>query len=472
MKKSPKHQIANEKSDIKIGPKKKQNVALSSVMASIALTLMKFFVGIATGSIGVISEAAHSALDFGAALLTYISVKIADKPADETHQYGHSKVESISALIETGLLFITCVWIVYEAIHRLFFKEVEVLATWYAFVVIIISIVIDFSRSKALNKVAIETKSQALEADALHFSSDIWSSVVVLIGLTLVAMGIKGADAVAAIGVSIFVFIAGFKLGKRTIDVLIDAAPAGITETVKEIVAKVEGVVSIERIRVRPAGPSMFIDMVIKISRKVPLTKAQEITKAVEDEVIKKIHGADIVVHTKPVQLTNETVTDSVQILAAKQGLSVHDIVFDKIDNRKHISYDLELPHNITIEQAHEHATKLERAIQNEMGTDIELNTHLEPAKSEAVLSSKIPKAEIEYIGKIVRDVAKKIELIHNIHTIIIRKIDNKMFITLHCQVDKKTPLEIAHSASAKLEYLIRERLPKVKRAVVHVEPE
>jgi len=189
----------------------KKSVALSSVFASLLLTITKFVVGILTGSIGIISEAAHSALDLAAAIMTYFAVKIGDKPADESHPYGHGKVESVSALGETGLLFITSIWIVYEAVHRLFLKNVEIDVTWYAFAVIILSIVVDYSRSRALKKVADKTQSQALEADALHFSSDIWSSAVVLIGLIFVSFGIKGADAIAAMGVAVFVIIAGYR---------------------------------------------------------------------------------------------------------------------------------------------------------------------------------------------------------------------------------------------------------------------
>ncbi len=209
---------------------KKQSVALSSVFASVALTLLKLVVGLTTGSMGILSEAAHSFLDFGAALLTFLSVRVSDKEADEKHHFGHQKVESVSALIETGLLFLTSAWIIYEAVKRLAGGKVEIEVTWYAYAVMIISIIVDFSRSRALKRIAKETKSQALEADALHFSSDILSSLTVIAGLIFVSLGIAKADAIAAIGVALFVLHAGYRLGRRTIDVLVDATPPGLSE--------------------------------------------------------------------------------------------------------------------------------------------------------------------------------------------------------------------------------------------------
>lgn len=279
---------------------KKQSVALSSVFASIALTLLKLVVGLTTGSMGILSEAAHSLLDFGAATLTFFAVRVGDKEADEHHPYGHQKVESISALIETGLLFLTSAWIAYEAIKRLAGGKAEIEVTWYAFAVMIFSIIIDFSRSRALKKVAKETKSQALEADALHFSSDILSSLTVIAGLVFVLFGINKADAIAAIGVSLFVLHAGYRLGKRTIDVLIDAVPAGLPGKVLDIIRQVDGVIAIKRIRVRPAGITIFIDITITVSNKLSLSKAHDIADLVEDKIKASIPEADITIHPEP----------------------------------------------------------------------------------------------------------------------------------------------------------------------------
>ncbi|HVN66990.1 MAG TPA: cation diffusion facilitator family transporter, partial [Candidatus Sulfotelmatobacter sp.] len=333
--------------------KKKQSVALSSVLASACLTAIKLAVGLLTGSIGILSEAAHSALDLGAATLTWFAVTVGDKPADETHQYGHAKIESVSALIETGLLFLTSAWIIYEAALRLIYGGTEVEATWYAFAVMAISILVDFSRSRALTRVAKETNSQALEADALHFSSDILSSLVVLAGLGLVTLGFQSADAWAAIGVSVFVFYAGIRLGKRTIDTLVDAAPKGIREKVADITAGTEGVIGTDKVLIRQLGSTAFIDLTIYVSRKLALVKAQAIADLLIKRIRAEVPETDISIRTKPLPLNNETLAERVQIAAARHNLQVHDIVLHTQKDKNYLSYDLEVEAGLNLKEAH-----------------------------------------------------------------------------------------------------------------------
>lgn len=450
---------------------KKTSVALSSVFASAAMTIGKFTVGILTGSMGIISEAAHSAVDLGAAGLTLYSVKASDRPADADHPYGHGKIESVSALIETGLLFLTSAWIVYEAVSRIIAKNVAVETRWYAFVLIIISIGIDISRSRALSKVAKETSSQALEADALHFNSDIWSSGVVLIGLIFVAFGIKGADAIAAIGVSIFVLVAGYRLGKRTINVLIDTAPEGISDIVEKAVCNIEGVVGVEKIRVRPLGPSIFIEIEICISRGYSVVKADEVVKKAKSAVHQKVAGADIVIHTRPIQLKDETMVDVIRTTAFKHALSVHDIVVDILNGKKYISYDLELPGNLTVFEAHETASHLENEIQSELGPDVELSTHIDPLAFGELVGDKLTDQEINLIKQAIDELILKVGIIGGAHDILLRKIDGKILATFHCYTNADETLEVSHRAASKLKSLLREKIPTVGRVVVHVEP-
>lgn len=285
---------------------KKQSVALSSVFASLALTVLKLIVGLATGSMGILSEAAHSLLDLGAATVTFFAVKVGDKEADEHHHYGHQKVESVSALVETGLLFLTSAWIIYEAIKRLSTGKAEIEVTWYAFAVMIFSIFIDYSRSRALKKVAKETKSQALEADALHFSSDILSSLTVIAGLVFVALGVAKADAIAAIGVSFFVLHAGYVLGRRTVDVLVDTTPDGSSQKINYIAKQVKGVISVKRIRVRAVGNTTFIDMTITVSKDLTVDKAHKICDEIENKIKASIPHADITIHSEPDKVVKE----------------------------------------------------------------------------------------------------------------------------------------------------------------------
>jgi len=305
---------------------KKQQVALTSVMASLFLTAMKLVVGIMTGSIGIISEAAHSALDFGAASLTLFAVKVSDKPADSKHHYGHAKIESVSALIETGLLIITSLWIIYAASERLIAGTTEIEVKWYAIAIMIISIVVDFSRSRALKKVAKETNSQALEADALHFSSDILSSAVVLVGLIFVSLGIVWADAVAGIAVAVLVGWAAFRLGKKTIDVLIDAAPEGLAERIEEITMTISGVIAIDKIRVKPTGPQVFIEMAVCVNRTLSVEKVQAICANIEQKLREDFPVGDSTINTRPIALNNETIAERVHVIGLNHNLHAHNI--------------------------------------------------------------------------------------------------------------------------------------------------
>ena len=233
----------------------KEKVALGSIAASAGLTLAKGVVGFLTGSLAILSEAAHSLIDFGATVMTYFAVRISGKPADEEHHYGHGKIESVSALAETALLFVLSGVVIWEALSRLLSNQGHAVeATIAAFAVIVVSVVVDFFRARLLYRVAGETASEALEADALHFGSDMWSSLAVLVGLGGVAFGYQWADSAAALVVAVFVCFAGWRLGRRTIDTLTDTAPAGSAAAVRRVAARVSGVVAVDSVRVRPVG--------------------------------------------------------------------------------------------------------------------------------------------------------------------------------------------------------------------------
>ena len=251
----------------------KKRVALISVFAAIFLTSSKLLVGLLTGSLGILSEALHSCLDLIAAIITYFSVRISDKPADEDHHFGHGKVENLSALMETFLLLITSVWIIYEASHRLLTGNVKIEVTVWSYLVVIASIVIDFSRSRALMKAAKLHNSQALEADAIHFSTDIWSSSVVLLGLLCSNFGFYYADPIAALFVAVIVIYVCYTLGKKAVDVLLDRAPADYVEIVKTIAGSVKGLTSVHDIKVRMSGADVFLEVCVHLNPSSTLLK-------------------------------------------------------------------------------------------------------------------------------------------------------------------------------------------------------
>lgn len=286
----------------------KRTAALSSVIAAVGLTTFKLVVGIFTGSLGILSEAAHSGLDLIAALVTFFAVRASDKPADERHHYGHGKIENLSALLETLLLFITCAWIIYEAVQRLFYKQVHVQASIWAFAVMGTSIIIDISRSRMLMKAARKHKSQALEADALHFSTDIWSSAVVILGLIGIRLAglfpslafLDKMDTVAALGVSVIVIMVSYRLGKRSVDALLDTAPKGLEKKIIGIVEDQPGVIECHRVRVMPSGANLFIDAHVVLEDKLTLIEVHSLLDRLEDEIRKIAPGADVTIHPEP----------------------------------------------------------------------------------------------------------------------------------------------------------------------------
>jgi len=291
--------------------KEKRAAALSSVIAAIGLTTFKLIVGLLTNSLGILAEAAHSALDLVAAAMTYFAVRVSDKPADKEHPFGHGKIENISALFETVLLLATSAWIIYEAVQRLFFVSIKVEASIWSFIVMGTSIVIDFTRSRLLSRAAIKYKSQALEADALHFSTDIWSSSVVILGLIglSIASRIPGldwmhkADSVAALVVAVIVIYISAELGWRTISALLDTAPRGLAEKIERVAASIPGVVDAHAIRIRPSGAHTFIDMHVTMDGSVTLKEAHAATELIEDAILKEISPADVTVHVEPAEI-------------------------------------------------------------------------------------------------------------------------------------------------------------------------
>ncbi len=285
----------------------KNRAALSSVVAAVGLTFFKLLVGVMTGSLGILSEAAHSGLDLVAALVTFFAVRISGKPADKVHQYGHGKIENFSALIETLLLLVTCAWIIYEAGQRLFVKSVEVDVSIWAFLIMIVSILIDYSRSRILIAAARKHNSQALEADALHFSTDIWSSSVVILGLIGIKLSemspslafLSHADALSALGVALIVIVVSVRLGKRAVQALLDGAPPALAEEIQRTVKAIPGVIDCHQVRVRGSGPDLFADVHVVLNGTQSLSEAHIFTEAIESTIQQVAPGINVTVHAE-----------------------------------------------------------------------------------------------------------------------------------------------------------------------------
>lgn len=290
----------------------KTGAALSSVIAAVALTSFKLVVGLLTNSLGILAEAAHSGLDLVAALMTFFAVRIADKPADREHLFGHGKAENLSALFETALLLITSIWIIYEAEHRLTSPQVHVEVSIWSFIVMATSIAVDVTRSRILRRAAKKYHSQALEADALHFSTDIWSSSVVLVGLVLVLISrafpqfawLEKGDAISALLVALIVIFVGGELGLRSIQALLDAAPKnGEYDRIVKEVGRIRKVTNVHAVRIRPSGASWFVDLHVTMDGDITLNESHRVTERIEATVHKILPHSDVTVHVEPLEM-------------------------------------------------------------------------------------------------------------------------------------------------------------------------
>lgn len=454
----------------------KKTVALRSVFAAIFITVLKVVVGISTGSLGILSEAAHSGLDLIAAIITFMSVRVSDKPADADHQFGHGKVENFSAFIETGLLLLTCVWIVYEAGKRLFFHTVEIRPSLWAFVVMLISILIDLWRSRQLKRIAIRYDSQALQADALHFSTDVWSSSVVILGLLVVMYaershqpGLLRADPIAALFVAAIVVWVSWRLARQTIDALLDAAPVGIRAQIIDRVAAVNGVLEIERVRIRRAGNHYFVDLNIALSRQVTFQRSGLVAEAARQAVRVVLHDADVDVIAIPRAAGEENIFDQIRGVATRNNWYVHDISIQEIDGKLHVEQHVELDEQLTMMQAHDLVTRLEAEIKDEVHEISSILTHIEsePARIEHTEHiAREARLEKQLLG-----IASRFREIHDMHDIIFKRVGGRLYVSCHCTFDDSMPLSRVHEVQTELEIAFKHAHPELFRVLIHPEP-
>ena len=458
--------------------REKRAVAMSSVLAAVVLTGTKLAVGLATGSLGILSEAAHSGLDLVAAAVTWAAVRVSGRPADREHTYGHGKIENLSALFEVALLFATCVWIVIEAIERLLFKVVHVEATPVAFAVMLGSILIDVSRSRALARVAKKYSSQALEADALHFSTDVWSSCVVLLGLGGVALSsrpgllwLAKADAVAALGVAAIVVWITFALGRRTIADLLDEVGPELRGDLTSAV-HVAGVVAVRRLRVRRSGPETFADVTLLVARGTGLERAHEIAGAAEAAVRALLPGADVVVHVEPDGMDGrpEDLVATVRRVAASVGVSAHDVRVHDVLGAASVEVHLEMDGTLSVDEAHRQASEFEATLRALAPGLARVVSHLEPLPGALPASPATPE-EAARIVAMIRELTGEPTLACEPHDIVVQRTGVDLAISFHCVVPGDRQVSEAHTLTERVERALRERIGGVGNVTIHVEP-
>ncbi|MBI4702505.1 MAG: cation diffusion facilitator family transporter [Deltaproteobacteria bacterium] len=456
--------------------REKRGVALSSVVAAVLLAGTKIVVGVTTGSLGILSEAAHSGLDLAAAAMTWWAVRAAADPPDRRHPYGHGKFENLSALFETLLLLGTCLWIVYEATLRLFFKWVPVEVTFWGFAVMAGSIVINHSRARALGRVARKYQSQALEADALHFSSDIWSSWVVIGGLVAVALAqrlglpwLERADALAALGVAGIVVWVSMKLGKKTVDDLVDAVPEDLPGKVAAA-ARVDGVLDVRAVRLRRSGPELFVEMTLAVARDASFEKAHDIAHRAEAAVRQELAATDVVVHVEPAPIEGESLLTTSRLLAARHGLGAHAIRIYEQPEGASVELHLEVDDKLRLDEAHDRADRFEAALHEAIPSLRRVVTHLEPT-GDGSATCRGASLDDASVGRALDEICARSEPLLFPHEVVVQHVDGALDVSFHCTLAPDTSIVDAHALTERVEKELRARVSHVGRVVIHLEP-
>jgi cation diffusion facilitator family transporter len=460
-----------------IPAKEKRAVALSSLWAALFLTGMKAAAGAMTGSLGMLSEAAHSGLDLISALATYFSVRVADRPADSSHPFGHGKFEPLSAFFQTGLLLVTCASIIAAAVRRLFFSAVLVRPDLWAFAVMAVSIIVDLARSRSLGRAAKKFGSQALEADAIHFSTDVYSSAAVIAGLILVEAAsrahipwLRDADPVAALVVAGIIVYIGARLGKKTVDALVDAAPAGTSATIDRAISGVPGVLNHSTIRVRGSGSQLFIDLGLVLRSNIPLEHAQAVEHAVESKVRALFPAADIIIHSAPQAPDAGDLVETIRAVASRSNFQVHDVTPIDVEGRVNLDLDLELDPTMTLEAAHQKATELETEIKREVPSVDDVNVHIEPMLRQVERASPANWLQAGIEGKLLA-IARATPGLLDCHSVVTHRVNGDTQVRLHCTLERDLPIARVHAITEELEFRFRQHYPEISKVSIHAEP-
>ena len=461
--------------------REKKQAALLSVGSAIVLVSLKAFLVLRTGSLGVLSEALHSGLDLVAAVITFLSVRVSDQPADERHPYGHGKFENFSAFVETALLLITALYIIFEAFERLFFRAVHIQPSLTAVIVLTFALIIDMTRARALAGVVKKYPSEALEADALHFSTDVWSTIVVIAGIGLVWAGetwnvpwLIYADALAGLGVAGVILWVGSQLGRRTIDALLDTAPQGLQQEIARAVSRMDGVLDVVRVRVRRAGNRHFVDATVSVPRTASLEQVHQLTEAIEKR-IGEIVPADVMVHPEPRAPKGEHLFEAIRAVAQRMGLAIHDLSAIQQQNMLFVELHLEVDENLSLRDAHRKATELENGIRELRGDGpIDVNIHIEPLGRHIATPDTVS-GEMKQLSRnieaFLNSLTAEYDELVNCHDVRVRQVDYRILASCHCTMKTDLPITTVHDVTAALEDRVKEHFPQVHRVTIHPEP-
>jgi len=457
--------------------KEKRTVALHSALAAAVMTVLKLVAGLMSGSLGVLSDAAHSALDLVGATMTLFSVRVSDKPADEDHTYGHGKIENLSSFGEVILMAVSSAWIIWEAIQRTLYHSVELRHSVWPVLVVLTSIAVDYWRSRQLQRVADKTGSSALATDAFHFASDIWSSVAVLAGLAASWIGmefgipvLRYADPLAAVVVSLLILKMTLRLGQEAVAVLLDEIPV---ETRRQIVREVEqvpGVLAVEQARVRRAGANYFADLTLALPRRYTFEHTGELVQSATDAVHRALPEADVVIHTVPRQARAESIFDKVRAVAARNNVSVHELSVQSHRGRLRVELHVELDETLPLLDAHNFVSAMEAEILRETPEIDAVLSHIESEPATIEQPDEVD-AEDRKIESAVQNAAQLFPEIVDVHEIKVGRNGEHIHVSCHCTLPDDLTMQKVHLVITGLEDRFRMECPEVYRVTIHPEP-
>lgn len=454
----------------------KRWAALVSVAVACVMTALKVGVGLLTGSLGILSDAVHSGLDLAGSALTFISVRVSDRPADWNHPYGHAKVENISAFVETGLMAASALGISGEAISRIFFHPVALRYSGWPFLVMAASIVLDLWRSRRLHTVARLYGSEALEADALHFASDIWASIAVLIGLGASWLGtvehvpwLRYADPAAALAVSAMILAFGWRLAWRAVGALTDAVSPQLHTQMLDEVRRIGGVLRIDQARVRRSGSSYFADVTLSLPRQLTFQRTEELVSEATAAVRRVLPGADVVIHTVPRSTVAESIFDKVRAVAARNNVLLHDVSIESFADGLHVEQHIEVRETMPLLEAHRFVWGLEQQIRRELPQVGSVLTHIE--SEPATIEAPVRVEQNRRIEQQLRDAAANLPEVVDIHEVNVDRIGERLHVTCHCTLPDGMEMRRVHESMTELEHRFKLECPEVDRVLIHPEP-
>jgi len=451
--------------------KEKRAVALYSILASVFMIVGKAIVGAATGSLAIMTDALHSFLDLTASTITYLAVRISDKPADRDHHFGHGKVESLAALAETVMLMAVCGFFVYEALDRLLSGGSPVHLNIWAFVVTIGAIIIDITRVRALNRVAKKYKSQALAADALNFSTDILSSLVVLIGLVAVKFGIRWADSVAAMGVAVFIVSATVRMARQAIDVLLDRAPADMEKTIRTIVNGFSDVLRVVNLRVRSDGRTTFGALDLDIDRSLTFSRASDLKTQIRDELKRRLPDTDITLTFNPVSKESEVVADTIRFVVSTFGLPLHHLIINQSENGYFASMHVEMPGELTLRDAHNRAEEIKHKLHEAIPNLHKAVIHSQPYEIEPQART-VAGDRIEQISKQIKSIIESFTGVADCHNMVLIPYRTGLALSCDIRLDGNLTLDQSHLRAKEVEEKLRRDIVELISITLHLEPQ